>query len=191
MKNSKERINELALKLKDGDQSAFTELYKLTYESAYYIALKICGDHYESEDIVQDSFITVLTKISSLEKLESFTSWFGRIVANKSKDYLKKKSPSLFAQGEEREFDCAVESVNDFTPEETVERAETCLTVISAVADLAAEKSECVFKKYFEEMSVNDIAADMGVTVSAIKNRLLSARKELKIVFEQNGITAA
>lgn len=190
MTNNKERINELALELKGGNQSAFTELYKLTYEKAYYIAFKICGNHYDSEDIVQDSFVTVLTKISSLEKSESFTSWFGRIVTNKSKDVLKKKSPSLFAQGEEREFDIVAET-DDYSPEETVEKSERSFTILSAVKNLAAEKRECVIKKYYGEMSLNEIASDMKTTISAVKNRLLTARKDLKVVFEEKGITAA
>ena len=96
MKDNKERINELALRLKNGDNSVFEELYKLTSSKAYFLAIQIVGNEHEAEDIVQDSYISALEKISTLEKSESFMSWFNRIVANKSKDYLKKKKPKMF-----------------------------------------------------------------------------------------------
>lgn len=45
--------------------------------------------------------------------------------------------------------------------------------------------------RYFEEMSVNEISSSLGVPVSTVKNRLWTARKDLKARFEKKGITAA
>ncbi len=82
MKENNKRIDELAKKVKKGDKKAFEELYKLTSSRAYFTALQICGDKHEAEDILQESYITALNKISSLERTESFMGWFNRIVAN-------------------------------------------------------------------------------------------------------------
>lgn len=191
MKDNKDKINELARKLKKGDKNAFEELYKLTSPKAYFIALQICGDKHDAEDIVQESYVTALAKISALEKTESFMSWFNRIVANKSKDFLRKKNPSLFAEGEERELDAAADDIREFSLEENVDRNELRDAVMDAVQELAVEKRTCVLMKYFDDMSVNEIAQCMEIPVSTVKNRLLAARKELKILFERKGITAA
>lgn len=191
MKDNKERINELALQLKNGDRSVFEELYKLTSSKAYFLAFQICGDEHEAEDIVQDSYVAMLDKIGSLEKSESFMSWFNRIVANRSKDCLKKKKPRLFEDGEEKAFAVIPDESEEFSPEGNVDRDELRTTVMDAVRDLSADKRACVLMRYFENMSVNDIAESMEIPVSTVKNKLWRARKDLKSVFERKGITAA
>ncbi len=191
MKDNTERINELALKLKNGDKSVFDELYSLTCSKAYFIAMQICGDEHEAEDIVQDSYITALSKISTLEKTESFMSWFNRIIANRSKDFLKKKKPRVFNDDEEKAFSVIADDKTEFSPEDSVDRDELRSAVMDAIKELGAEKRACVLMKYFEDMSVNEIADSMEVPVSTIKNRLFNARRELKNLFERRGITAA
>lgn len=191
MKDNTERINELAFRLKDGEKTVFDELYSLTCSKAYFIALQINGDEHEAEDIVQDSYITALSKISTLEKTESFMSWFNRIVANKSKDYLKKRKPRVFNDDEEKAFSVIADENTEFSPDASVDRDELRTAVMEAIKELGAEKRVCVLMKYFEDMSVNDIAESIDVPVTTVKNRLWVARHELKNLFERKGITAA
>lgn len=191
MKDNKERINELALQLKNGDKSVFEELYKLTSSKAYFLAFQICGNEHEAEDIVQDSYVAMLDRIGTLEKSESFMSWFNRIVANRSKDCLKKKKPRLFDDGEEKAFAVIPDETGEFSPEENVDRDELRTAVMDAVRELSADKRACVLMRYYENMSVNDIAESMEIPVSTVKNRLWRARRDLKSVFERKGITAA
>lgn len=191
MKENAQRIDELAKKVKNGDKKAFEELYKLTSSRAYFTALHICGDNHEAEDIVQESYITALNKISSLERTESFMSWFNCIVINKTKDHLRKKKPNLLLEEEEWLLEDKPEENLKFMPEDNVDKEELKSAVMETVKELSADKRTCVMMKYFDDMSVNDIAKAMGISVSAVKNRLLSARKELKSLFEKKGITAA
>ncbi len=191
MKENTKRIDELAKKVKKGDKKAFEELYKLTSSRAYFTALQICGDNQEAEDIVQESYITALNKISSLERTESFMGWFNRIVVNKSKDFLRKKNPKLLSEEDEWLLQGQVDDDFEFLPEENVDKQELKSVVMDAVQELTVEKRTCVMMKYFNDMSVNDIAKTMDVPVSTVKNRLLAARKELKDLFEKKGLTAA
>ena len=191
MKDNKVRINELALRLKNGDTSVFEELYKLTSSKAYFLAAQITGDEHEAEDIVQESYVIALAKISSLEKSESFMSWFNRIIANKSKDYLKKKKPKMFGEGEDKAFAVIPDETGNFSPDENVDREELRTEVMNAVGQLSAEKRACVLMKYYEDMSVTEIAESMEIPVSTVKNRLWTARRDLKSMFERKGITAA
>lgn len=184
-------IDELARKVKKGDKKAFEELYRLTSSKAYFVALQICNDKQEAEDILQESYITALNKISSLERTESFMGWFNRIVINKSKDFLKKKNPKLLSEEDEWLLEGQADDNDKFSPESNVDKEELKSVVMNAIQELAVEKRTCVMMKYFNDMSVNDIAETMEVPVSTVKNRLLSARKELKILFEKKGITAA
>lgn len=191
MNDNTKRIDELARKVKKGDKKAFEELYKLTSSKAYFVALQICNDKQEAEDILQESYITALNKISSLERTESFMGWFNRIVINKSKDFLKKKNPKLLSEEDEWILEGQADDNDKFSPESSVDKEELKSVVMNAIQELTVEKRTCVMMKYFNDMSVNDIAETMEVPVSTVKNRLLSARKELKNLFEKKGITAA
>lgn len=191
MKENSKRIDELAKKVKKGDMKAFEELYKLTSPKAYFVALQICSDKQEAEDIIQESYITALNKISSLERTESFMGWFNRIVVNKSRDFLRKKNPKLLSEDDEWILDGQEDKSDKFSPEINADKEELRTVVMDAVQELTVEKRTCVMMKYFNDMSVNEIAQTMEVPVSTVKNRLLAARKELKTLFEKKGITAA
>lgn len=191
MKENIQRIDDLTKKVKNGDKKAFEELYKLTSSRAYFTALQICGDKHEAEDVVQESYITALKKISTLERTESFMSWFNRIVANKSKDYLKSKNPQLLSEESEWLVEDQTDEYDKFSPESNVDKEELKSVVMDAVKDLNVEKRTCVMMKYFNDMSVNEIAQALEIPVSTVKNRLFDARKELKKLFEKKGITAA
>ena len=102
MEISKEKIAALVTEIQNGNNGAFNELYKLTNERAYYIALEFVKKDEDAQDILQESYVKALSKIGELDKPESFQSWLNQIVANKSKDFLKKKKPMLF-EAEENE----------------------------------------------------------------------------------------
>ena len=191
MDNNSKRIDELAKKVKKGDQKAFEELYKLTSARAYFTALQICSDKQDAEDILQESYITALNRISSLERTESFMSWFNKIVVNKSRDYLRKKNPKPLTGEDEWLLEGQIDDNESFSPESNVDKEELKTEVMDALKELSAEKRTCVMMRYFNDMSVNEIAQTMEVPVSTVKNRLFDARKELKKLFERKGITAA
>lgn len=189
--DNKERLAELVAKLQSGDQSVFSEIYKLTSPKAFFVAFEITKNEQDAEDILQESYITALDKISTLDKPESFVGWFHRIVANKSKDSLKKKKPTLFACDENEAFEVIPDEDTSFVPEASVDKSELQQIVMSVLDELSEEKRACVLMYYFEECSVNDIAQALDVPVSTVKNRLFTARKDLQSKFSKRGITSA
>lgn len=188
--DEKQRIAELVVMLQNGDSSAFDELYKLTNSRAFFVALEITKNDQDAEDILQESYVKMLEKIGSLDKPESFVSWFHHIVANKSKDSLKKKKPTLFEGGEDEAFEVIPDEDTSFSPEENLNQEELRKTVLETIEELSDEKRACVMLMYFEEMSVNEISETLDIPVSTVKNRLFTARKDLKTKFEKRGITS-
>lgn len=190
MDKGNERIAELVIQLQGGNNAAFNELYKLTSGRAYFVALEITKNEQDAEDILQESYVKMLEKIGSLDKPESFVSWFHHIVANKSKDSLKKKKPGLFEGGEDEAFEVIPDEDTSFSPEENLNQDELHSAVMAAIGELTEEKRACVMMMYFEEMSVNEISESLEIPVSTVKNRLFTARKDLKAKFEKRGITS-
>lgn len=189
--DNRERLTQLVAQLQSGDQSVFSEIYKLTSPKAFFVAFEITKNNQDAEDILQESYITALDKIATLDKPESFVGWFHRIVANKSKDSLKKKKPTLFAGDENDAFEVIPDEDTDFIPEDSVDKSELQQIVMSVLDELSEEKRACVLMYYFEECSVNDIAQALDVPVSTVKNRLFTARKDLQGKFSKRGITSA
>ncbi len=183
------RITKLVRQIQSGDNGAFNELYNLTSPKAYFIALQITKNEQSAEDVLQESYIKMLEKIGTLSKPESFSSWFNSIVANKSKDSLKKKTPYLFKNEEEEAFDFIPDEDTDFIPEENLNQEELRCAVMEAIDELTEEKRACIIMMYFENMSVNEISKAFEISTSAVKNRAFSARKDLKAKFERRGIT--
>ncbi len=189
MEAGTERIAQLVTEMQNGNNKAFDELYKLTSSRAYFVALQITKNEQDAEDVLQESYVNAIAKINSLEKPESFVSWFHHIVANKSKDSLKKKKPTLFEGGEDEAFEVIPDEDTSFSPEDNLNQAELQKAVMEVIGELTEEKRACVLMMYFEEMSVNEIAEALEVPVSTVKNRLFTARKDLKAKFEKRGIT--
>lgn len=190
MEEGTERIAQLVKEMQNGNNKAFDELYKLTSSRAYFVALQITKNEQDAEDVLQESYVNAIAKINSLEKPESFVSWFHHMVANKSKDSLKKKKPALFEGGEDEAFEVIPDEDTSFIPEENLNQAELQKAVMEVIGELTEEKRACVLMMYFEEMSVNEIAETLEVPVSTVKNRLFTARKDLKAKFEKRGITS-
>ncbi len=190
MKTEKERIAELIGLIKNGDKSAFDELYKLTSARAYFIALQITKNEHDAEDVLQESYIKTLERINDIDPENNFAAWFYQVVANKSKDFLKSKKLLVFSGEEEEILESLPDENPEFSPEENLDQEELREEVMAAIDELTAEKRTCLMMMYFGDMSVNEIAESLEVPVSTVKNRLFTARKDLKTKFEKKGITS-
>ncbi|HFS67154.1 MAG TPA: RNA polymerase sigma factor [Flavobacteriia bacterium] len=90
-------IKQLIKQCLNGEQSAHKEIYRCYYKAMYNTAFRILNDSFEAEDMMQESFLTAFSKLSTF-KSESkygkdfvpFGSWLKRIVVNKCLTQLKK-----------------------------------------------------------------------------------------------------
>ncbi len=185
------RIASLVTEIQNGNKRAFDELYNLTKERAYFVAIQFIKNEDDVQDILQESYIKALSKIKELDKPESFQSWFNQIVANKSKDFLKKKKPMLFEAEENEVYEVLPDEDLNFRPEDSLDQSELQRTVMEVLDELNEEKRACVMMMYFEELSVSEIAQTLEIPEGTVKTRLFSARKDLKEKFSKRGVTSA
>ncbi len=183
----KEIIGKLIEQIQSGSNEAFEDLYRLTSPKAYFVALQILKNEQDAEDILQETYIKVLEKIGEIDPSQSFMGWLYRVVSNKSKNLLKKRNVLAFESYEDETFEEIPDDGTEFSPEENLDQGETCREVMAAIDELSDEKRVCIIMKYFGEMTVSEIAESLEVPESTVKNRLYSARKDLKTKFEKNG----
>ena len=77
---------ELVEATKRGDKKAFEELYRETERSVYFTCLKLLANEDSAKDAMQDTFMTALDKLDTLDDGAKFPKWINRIAVNKSMD---------------------------------------------------------------------------------------------------------
>ncbi len=85
--------HELVERAKAGDTAALTELINTYSERVYNLAMRILRNREEAEDILQETFLTVVEKLHTFDGRSSFFTWIYRIATNASLMRLRKKKP--------------------------------------------------------------------------------------------------
>ena len=190
----KAKLSENIIKLRQGDKNAFNDIYEMTYRNALFTAKKLLNDNEDDAwDVIQESYMQVLNKIETLENPDAFSGWFNMIIVNKAKEFLRKNG--RISKKTMSFDDVKVDSSDDenLTLDNVIEDEQQELELISSpeqkelskdimalVDALGDDRREAILLHYFNDMSVKDIAASLGVNENTVKSRLFQARKELE-----------
>ena len=179
--NSVKQLVERAL---NNDHEAFSKLYYQTYDRNYYLVLKLVKSEQDTEDILQDTYIKILEKLSQYQYKgeSSFASWTSAIASNTALDFLRKKRPTLFSELSEDEefiFDTEDESV-DFQPEQQYDQKETAEIVSMILSELSEEQRICILLFYLQNLSIKEISEQCQCSKNTVKSRLNYGRKKIR-----------
>mgnify|MGYP002665860618 FL=1 len=178
-------LAQLVQKARQGDKKAQEGLYLATNSAAYFVAMKITKDEEESLDIVSDSYIKALASLDKLENDEKFPAWFNQIVANRCRDYLKKAKPMHLSDMTEDGEEFEIEDVDGEIPDELLENKDVIECVRRVVESLPEEQRMCVILRYYDEMSLQEIADTLEVSLGTVKSRLSRASKKMRDEIER------
>lgn len=165
---------------------AYEEFFNRTVNKAYIIAHKVLGEKGNSadaEDMVQDAYMTAFNNIESLKDPEKAISWFGTIVGNKCKDYLKKNKVILFEEIDTEDilFEDTIENeYQEFIPEKAVDYSETKRLMDEIVDSLPKDQKLCTLLFYYNDLSVREIAEALDCSEGTVKSRLNYSRKKIE-----------
>lgn len=179
-------LAELVAAARIGDQDAIGALYEKTYSKVYYTVKSIIKDEDAVFDIVQDTYIKAFAHLDSFQGDTKFLPWVRRIAANAARDWLKKKRPMLFTElGSGDEKDTPAEELfpderSENLPDQVIDQEETKRLIREIIEELPEDQRAAIGMFYYEEMSVKEIAAAMGVSESAVKSRLMYGRNKIE-----------
>lgn len=178
---------ELVRRAMEQNQAAWAELYEATCREAYFVALKVSGSEDDAMDLVQDAYVTAYERLTRLAEPEKFRSWLNMIVANKCRDYLKKKKPTLFTDLEREDgSDPEWEDDREYgNPDGELDHRETVRLVAEMIDGLPEDQKLCILLYYRDELSVGEIARSLGVSEGTVKSRLNYARQKIKASVEK------
>jgi RNA polymerase sigma factor (sigma-70 family) len=156
----------LLVAARNGDRSAFGELYDRYSSAAYSLALHLVGEATAS-DVVQDCFVGLLTRPDTFDPGRgSFRGWFMTSVHHRSITVLRSRRPSV---GEE-----ALAEIPDpeRDPAEKVIRNLQDSAVREALLQIPQAQREVLVLAYYGGLSQSDLSRRMGVPLGTVKARM-------------------
>jgi len=171
--NSLDRLIDqvLLLRCQIGDRDAFAKLIERYQKPLRYFIGHLLGDAQITEDIFQETWLTVIRRVHSLKHADAFAPWLYRIARNKVYDQLRRKNV-LSKLDENITIKNNTESVA-FSAEDA-EKIHKCLE------KLRPEHKEVLMLRFLEQMSYEQIARVVNCSLGTVKSRIHYAKLALK-----------
>jgi len=147
----------------------------------YLLALKLTGDHHEAEDVLQDAFLKAFVHLGEFRKESRFSTWLTRIAANEALTRLRRRGQkriSLDAPIEVHGERLAPRETQDEQDdaEEAYRRLELRTMLSNVIEKLTPSSRMVLALRYEQDVSTEATARLLGLSISAVKTRLLRAR---------------
>jgi RNA polymerase sigma-70 factor (ECF subfamily) len=175
----------LVARAQAGDDEAFAELVNHYERRIFRTARNITQNDEDAEDVLQEAFLKAYANLDSFQRNSKFYTWLVRITVNEALMKLRKRktdrSVSLDEQLDTGEDTVIREiAVWDGTPEQRYSQEE-----IREILDREIATLEPIYRSVFQlrdidELSTEETAQALGISIPAVKSRLLRARLQLR-----------
>jgi RNA polymerase sigma-70 factor, ECF subfamily len=175
----------LVARAKAGDTSAFSELVTKYERKIYRLAKNITRHDEDAEDVLQDAFLKAYEHLDRFEGNSKFYTWLVRIAVNEALMKLRKRKTDKTVPLDEpvdigedimqREI-----AVWDDNPEQQYSGEEMKKILEEALDTLKPDFRTVFTLRDIEELSTEETAAALGISIAAVKSRLLRARLALR-----------
>jgi len=175
----------LVTQARDGDNRAFSELVKRYEAKIFRLAQHITQNREDAEDVLQETFLKAYEHLDQFQGNSKFYTWIVRIAVNQALMKLRRrktdKSVSL-DEGIDTGEDTVTREIAawDEDPEQRFTREELGEILDSTVQSLAPPYRSVFLLRDVDELSTEETAEALGISVPAVKSRLLRARLQLR-----------
>jgi RNA polymerase sigma-70 factor (ECF subfamily) len=175
---------------KKGKQAAYAELMDRYRDSIYFTMLKMVKNTDDADDLTIEAFGKAFNRLEQYSPSFAFSTWLFKIASNNSIDFIRKKRIQVTSMdsgfsnsdGESIQIDARSTGLN---PEETIIQGQRIDHMRLLVSKLKPKYRELVEKRYFEEMSYEEIAEEMNLPLGTVKAQLFRARDFLASMIEK------
>ncbi len=174
---------------KAGDISAFETLVGRYERKIFRLTQNITQNREDAEDAMQEAFLKAYEHLQAFEGNSRFYTWLVRIAVNQALMKLRKRRPNVVSLDEEVDTgeDMVPREVEDWGPSPADRYAQTELSeILTKVIGELDPSFRIVFQlRDIEELSTEETAEALGLSVPAVKSRLLRARLKLRQTLNQ------
>lgn len=170
---------------REGDISAFEQLVQKYDRNVFRIAQHITQNREDAEDVVQDAFLKAYQNLAKFQGNSKFYTWLVRIAVNEALMRLRKrKSDKTVSMDEEVETEdgSMPREVADWSPnpEQLYGQFELNDILSKTIQGLPASFRTVFVLRDVEGLSTEETAEMLGLSIPAVKSRLLRARLQLR-----------
>ena len=163
----------LVARAQDGYLDAYEALVRRHSAMAYRLALRLCGNYHDAQDITQEALIAAWENLDQFRAESSFSTWLYRIIIRRAMNRMTRGR----ATGP---LDLLAETADpEGEPGARAERNLAVDAVTDALAALPFPQRAVVVLHHFEGLSYDEVAAVTGSTVPAVRSHLFRARRRL------------
>ena len=173
-----------------GNQSAYAELMDRYRESIYYMMFKMVKHSDDADDLTIEAFGKAFSRLDQYSPSFAFSTWLFKIASNNCIDFIRKKRIKVTSMDTGYTTnDGAVIFVdarsNTLDPEETVIQGQKVKHMRMLVSKLKPRYRVLVEKRYFEELSYEEIAIELNLPLGTVKAQLFRDRDFLANMMEK------
>jgi RNA polymerase sigma-70 factor, ECF subfamily len=169
---------------KSGDLASFEELVNRYEQKIFRLTMNITRNREDAEDSMQDAFMKAYSHLNTFQEGSRFYTWLVRIAANEALMRLRKRRPNQVSLDEpiQGEDDLIPREIEDWgpSPEQRYAQSEMREILNQAIDDLQPDFRVVFVLRDVEGISTEETAEALGISVAAVKSRLLRARLKMR-----------
>lgn len=176
---------ELVSRAKAGDTSAFSDLVSHYDRRVFRMAKQITQNDEDAEDVLQETFLKAYSHLDNFQGNSKFYTWLVRIAVNEALMKLRRRRSDRTVPLDDP-IDTGEDVVArevatwDEDPEQKYSREELGALLDDAIEGLKPAYRTVFLLRDIEELSIEETAEALNLSISAVKSRLLRARLQLR-----------
>jgi len=182
---SDDREASLIARICNGETSLFAALVKPYERRVYVTALALLRNDADAQDVAQEAILKAFANLRQFRGESRFSTWLVQITVNEARMRQRKQHADLFEPIAEVQDEEGSYMPRDFAdwreiPSEALERSEIRALLAKALSSLAQKYREVFLLRDVEQMSIEETAKVLNISIASVKTRLLRARLMLR-----------
>jgi RNA polymerase sigma-70 factor (ECF subfamily) len=175
---------------KSGDKKAMADLVKAYEKTVYNFAFKICRNQDRAEDIMQETFFSMIKSLKQFDGKSKLSTWLYRIVVNHClMEGRKRRNEFVSLDDDNGLYESSYAADWDAIPVNSVENKELKSILDNSIEKLSPEYRAVFLLRDVEGLSTEETSKITELSVAAVKSRLHRARaflrKEINKAFQK------
>jgi RNA polymerase sigma-70 factor (family 1) len=176
---------ELLRALSEGDRHAYTTLYSRYLDTLFQYILLFAGSRETAEGITQEVFLRIWEKRAGMGEVESFKAYLFRAAKNQLINHINREKIWVRVAGRLGETGGNTGNTEDTQHQVDYHQAQTLLR--QAIQQLPPKRKQVFLLSTEENLSLDEIAAHMGISKNVVKKQLYDAYASVRAYLTEHG----
>ncbi len=171
--------------LLENRERAFELLVERYRDEIYDLCVRVSGSRSEAEDLTQETFIKAYQNLGSFRRDAKMRTWLYRIAINRSISFTRRLKRWRMKRGEEGEIFPDIPELASDSAEQETEWKDLAEKAHGALKDLSPRQRTAVVLRVIREMSYEEVAESMEISIGGAKANVFQGLKKLRTFLEE------